>query len=49
MICLQLDDIQSQQQDAPEADISNQEDAVVLEEEIRELQQMVSSVVLHLQ
>ena len=48
-MCLQLDDFQSQQQDAPEADISNQEDAAVLEEEIRELQQMVSPFLLHLQ
>ena len=38
----QLDNIESQQLEAPPAaDVSNQDDAAVLEEEIRELQHVV--------
>ena len=42
VMAAQLDNIESQQVEAPPAaDVSNQDDAAVLEEEIRELQHVV--------
>lgn len=46
-VLLQLDDIQSQQVDAPEADVSNEDDVAILEEEIKELRLVVRSSQRH--